>query len=512
MGRKAGIGLHFTSLPGAHGCGDIADAAHRFIDSLAKMGIGVWQFLPTGPTTIGNSPYQPLSTFAGNPMLIGLDHLARLDLLGSSELAAPEALPQASVDYDRVIPLRAALLSRACQRFRSRRFPSLKTAYEEFLHCHDTPWLHDFALFQTLRSAHQEHGWLLWEKEFRRRDPAALRAFAANCGEAIDQIKFIQFLFDLQWRELKCHAAENGVLLFGDMPIYIPLDSADAWAQPELLMLDDDGRPARVAGVPPDYFSAEGQLWGNPVYDWSYHRETGYRWWVGRMRHALDQAQLLRIDHFRGFESYWSVAADEATARNGRWEPGPGDALFSTLRQSLGELPIVAEDLGVITPEVTALRLRHGIPGMRVLQFEVADPDFDLEDIEQNCVCYTGTHDNDTTAGWFEGKGADTRSAGEVAQTRMHLLRLTGGSRQTIHLDLIRLAFASRAALAIAPMQDYLGLGSEARLNIPGTERGNWRWRMAPDALSQALAAQVAELTRGAGRFGPVKLCGTIGT
>ena len=500
MGRKAGVILHFTSLPGPQGCGDIADAATAFIDLLGEMSIGVWQFLPTGPTAYGDSPYQPLSAFAGNPLLIGLDPLVRLGLLQPSEIAALPSLPEAYVDYSQVIPARHAVLRRAAEVFHARRFPGLRTAYEEFLHRHGDNWLHDYALFRLLKTLHAERAWPHWDKPYRQRDPAALHTIEAKHLEVLRLIRFTQFLFAHQWHSLGQYAKERGIRLFGDMPMYLALDSADAWAHPEMLLLDVNGRPSSVSGVPPDYFSDKGQLWGNPLYDWAYHARTGYRWWLDRMRHASQQASLVRVDHFRGFESFWSVPVGARTARSGSWQPGPGDALFAAMEQALGRLPIVAEDLGVITPEVEALRLRHGIPGMKVLQFEVSDPDFDLGDIDKNCVCYTGTHDNDTTLGWFHGGQDDTRSEKDVLETRANALRLTGGTAQTMHLDMIRLAFSSPASLAIAPMQDYLGLGSQARLNIPGTTLNNWRWRLRPEDLPSGLPQQVAALIDGAGR------------
>jgi 4-alpha-glucanotransferase len=280
------------------------------------------------------------------------------------------------------------------------------------------------------------------------------------------------------------------------MPIYIALDSADAWAHPEILRVDAAGRPSHVAGVPPDYFSEDGQLCGNPLYDWEYHAANGYRWWIDRLRHAAAMADLVRIDHFRGFESYWAVPVDSPTARIGAWEKGPDRALFDAMAAALGRLPIVAEDLGVITPEVDALRHHHRIPGMAVLQFEIGEPDFDLDNIGVNCVCYTGTHDNDTTIGWFEGGRDDTRTRREVRNTRKSALKLTGGSAGTIHTDMIRLAYSSRAGIAIAPMQDFLGLGSESRLNIPGTTSNNWRWRLLPGQLTPQLRDSVRQLIR----------------
>jgi 4-alpha-glucanotransferase len=500
--RLAGVALHFTSLPRAWGCGDIGDAAASFIDLLAPTGLRVWQFLPIGPTAYGDSPYQPLSVFAGNELLIGLEPLLRLGLLRDRELDALAQLPAGSVDYRRVIPARQQLLRQAAGQFQARRFAALRTAYEEFLQRHEQAWLHDYALFRLLKSLHGERAWTEWEPRYRRRQPAALRRLADQHRDALERIRFAQFLFDQQWHQLRQHAADKGMRLFGDMPIYLALDSADAWAHPELLQVGADDRPAAVAGVPPDYFSADGQLWGNPLYDWAYHRQSGYRWWIDRMQHAAAHMDLLRVDHFRGFESFWSIPAGEPTARNGHWEPGPGDALFDALRQALGELPIVAEDLGMITPEVQALRLRHGIPGMRVLQFEATDPDFDLNGIEENCVCYTGTHDNDTTLGWFRGSPRDRRSRQQIERDRQQVLQATGGAPRTIHLDMIRLAFASRAALAIAPLQDYLGLGSKARLNTPGTTGNNWRWRLRAEQLSGLVLERVTALVADAGRAG----------
>ena len=293
------------------------------------------------------------------------------------------------------------------------------------------------------------------------------------------------------------------------MPIYIALDSADAWSHPEMLLIDRDGQPSHVAGVPPDYFSEDGQLWGNPLYDWTYHEQTAYRWWIDRMKNAASLNDLVRIDHFRGFESYWSVPNGSETARNGEWMPGPGDALFEALQQSLGSLPIVAEDLGLITPEVDRLRLNHGLPGMVVLQFGVGDPEFDVNLIERNSVCYTGTHDNDTTLGWFHGTGKDTRTEKEVLTTQGQALKTTGGTEKTVHLDMIRLAFYSRAALAVAPMQDYLGLGSEARLNIPGTTLNNWRWRLRSAQLNQEFLESIAAMVVDASRARSMRLNST---
>jgi len=500
MGRQAGIGMHISSLPGDHGIGDIADSSLSFIDQLNEMNIGVWQFLPLGPTAFGDSPYQPLSAFAGNANLIGVKPLVRLGLLDPGEIDVLTGLPSEYTDYGSLIPVKRALLLRAAGRLSARRGNGLVTEYEEFLHRHGDHWLDDYALFRVLKTAHGERPWPEWDKDYVHRMPDALARAKNEYRDAIECTRVTQFLFDRQWSALKDYATEKGICLFGDMPIYVALDSADAWMHPEMLLIDRDGQPSHVAGVPPDYFSEDGQLWGNPLYDWNYHKQSGYRWWIERMRHIGTQTHLVRIDHFRGFESFWSVQHGEQTAKNGEWVPGPGDAVFEAMRDSLGTLPIVAEDLGVITPEVDELRLKQGFPGMVVLQFEVGEPDFKMEEITENSVCYTGTHDNDTTVGWFRGNGDDTRSEKEIAETRASVLKLTGGTPETIHTDMIRLAFFSNSALAIAPMQDYLGLGSEARLNIPGTTLNNWRWRLDSSQLNTKFLESTGEMVEAASR------------
>lgn len=497
---SAGMGLHFTSLPSPYGIGDIGDAALGFLDVLADMKLGVWQFLPTGPTAYGDSPYQPLSAFAGNANLVGLEPLVRAGLLSQAEIDPLRDLPTGHVDYGALIPCKRALLEQAARRFPERADARMKEGFHAFLERHRDAWLGDYALYRILKRHHGERPWYEWPPELARRDPAALQRAREEHATDIGRIEVIQYLFDDQWQRLKTRAGERGVRLFGDMPIYIALDSADAWANREILRVDADGRPSHVAGVPPDYFSEDGQLWGNPLYDWDHHAREGFRWWIERVRHAAQLCDLVRIDHFRGFESYWAVPFGRDTAREGAWEPGPGDALFEAIAAAMGGLPIVAEDLGIITPEVTALRLRHGIPGMVVLQFAVCDPGFDPDAIAPESVCYTGTHDNDTTVGWFLGGRDDTRSEEEIRQTREVALRLSGGRPETIHRDLVRLAFRSPARLAVVPMQDFLGLGSEARMNVPGSTMDNWRWRLDPEALTAAFRAEVAALVQEHGR------------
>jgi len=499
-GKKAGLGIHFASLAGPHGIGDIGNSALAFVDTLVSMNIGVWQFLPTGPTAYGDSPYQPLSAFAGNEMLIGMDPLVRDGLLTPEELQPLVGLPSGSVDYGSLIPRKSALLRLAASRFWSKAGAEIKTDFEDFLHLNEGNWLTDYAVFRILKTKHGERPWSEWSLPYVHRKSSAMQKIHEGYRTDIEHTKIIQFLFDRQWRTLKQYAKEKGVYLFGDMPIYIALDSADAWAHPEILLIDQDGKPSHVSGVPPDYFSADGQLWGNPLYDWNYHKSNGFEWWIERIQHATNQADLVRIDHFRGFESFWSVEFGAETAREGEWIPGPGGALFDAMQAALGSLHIVAEDLGVITPAVDALRHRHNIPGMKVLQFEVGDPEFDIADIESNCVCYTGTHDNDTTVGWFNGGDEDTRSEKELIANQESALKVTGGTRETIHEDMIRLAFNSRARLAVAPMQDFLGLGSEARLNIPGTTLNNWRWRVSDEQLSTRFCESTFDLVEESSR------------
>ena len=499
-GQRAGVCMHLTSLPGPYGIGEIGRHALAFIDRLLDMNLTVWQFLPTGPTAYGDSPYQPLSTFAGNEMLIDVADLIDNGFLTQEEVSELTTLPEQFVDYGALIPVKNRLLRTAATRFRESARPDLNEAYDTFIAEHDGNWLHDFALFRILKTRHAERPWPEWQPEFVQREPEAIRKLETSAAPEIELIKIMQYLFYHQWQALRDHARDKGVSLFGDMPIYIALDSSDAWANRDILQLDERGQPSHVAGVPPDYFSEDGQLWGNPLYAWERHEETGYRWWIERLRASMELVDIVRIDHFRGFEAYWSVPAGSETARVGAWEPGPGDAIFNAMEDALGELPIVAEDLGVITPQVDALRERHRMPGMRVLQFDVADENFDVTAIDENSVCYTGTHDNDTTVGWFNGSPDDIRSRDEIIATQRAALRVTGGRPETIHLDMIRTAFATRSKIAIAPMQDYLGLGSEARINVPGTSSNNWRWRLLDTQLTDAVCDNVAAMAAAAGR------------
>ena len=492
--------LHITSLPGPYGIGEIGQAARDFIDRMVAMELSVWQFLPLGPTAFGDSPYQPLSTFAGNEMLVDVGDLIDLGLLSRDEVVELTTLPERYVDYGALIPPKARLLYLAASRFDETVDDETLRDFNDFLSRSDDAWLHDYALFRILKSNHGERPWPEWRPEFVHRESEALDRLEKQEADRIRSLKIVQFLFFRQWFRLRDYAHEKGITLFGDMPIYIALDSADAWANPNILRIDEDGRPNSVAGVPPDYFSEDGQLWGNPLYDWGTHASDNYAWWVDRLRATAELTDLVRIDHFRGFEAYWSIPAAAETARTGEWEPGPNDAIFDAMRDTLGNLPIVAENLGVITPEVEALRERHGIPGMHVLQFDVCDPGFTLDAVAENSVCYTGTHDNDTTVGWFHGSPDDIRSQEEIEQTQESVLALTGGSTKTVHIDLIKAAFATPARLAIAPLQDFLGLGSEARINTPGTPGGNWRWRVLETEMSDDLCDNIASLVKGSNR------------
>ncbi|MDH3589470.1 MAG: 4-alpha-glucanotransferase, partial [Gammaproteobacteria bacterium] len=432
--------------------------------------------------------------------LIDIGELIHMGLVTADEAQPLTGLPATTVDYGKLIPIKSALLALAASRFATRASSTLKTAFDEFREQHDAAWLHDYVLFRLLKTRHDEQAWPGWKKRYARRKEKSLGKIEKKCGRQLEALQVEQFIFDSQCRALKDYAADNGILLFGDIPIYIALDSADAWARSEIVRIDEKGRPDFVAGVPPDYYSEDGQLWGNPLYDWKYHDRSGYEWWIDRVRRAMAYTDLVRIDHFRGFEAYWAVPCGEKTARKGTWEPGPGKTLFEALRAALGELPIVAENLGVITPRVEALRNEYGMPGMVILQFDASKDQFSLDDIEENCVVYTGSHDNDTTQGWFNGGPGDIRSRDEVGKEQQIILAQTNGKPETIHWDLIRLAFSSNARIAIVPMQDFLGLGSDARFNIPGTDSNNWRWRLTADQLSPTLRNRVQQLLVDTGR------------
>jgi 4-alpha-glucanotransferase len=499
--RCCGILLHPTSLPGPYGIGSLGREALAFIDFLKTAEQCIWQVLPLGPTGYGDSPYQSFSSFAGNPLLIDLEDLVQRGLLTAEQLKGAPAFPEDRVDYGGVFALKRELLKIAHARWKRRGDTATTRAFHAFCE-QERAWLEDFSLFMALKRTFEGEGligaWSNWPEELIRRKPEALERWRSRAAVEIEQQKFQQFLFYRQWDEVKRYAAERGIRIIGDLPIYVAYDGADAWANQELFHFDDKGMPTSVAGVPPDYFSDTGQLWSNPVYNWQRHRETGYRWWVERIRASLRQVDSLRIDHFRGFEAYWAVPAGEPTAENGRWVKGPGADFFEAIKQALkqhsGDLPLIAEDLGVITPPVEKLRDRFGLPGMKVLQFafdQDADNDYLPHNYRHNCVVYTGTHDNDTTLGWYQSESEAVRD-----QVRRYL----GRDDHDVVWDLIRLAYSSVADTAVVPLQDVMKLGSSARMNVPSRGEGNWQWRFTRRMITGEIVGRLRELSRLYGR------------
>ena len=480
--RRAGLLLHPTSLPGGFDNGDLGPEAYRFVDFMAACGFTVWQTLPLGPPHDDLSPYSAQSAHAGNPRLIALEPLIEAGWL------KPDGGPRTGEDG---WTYRQRRLIEARQGFE--KAGQARGEHAAFLDRHQL-WLDDFALYQAIRAGRERSAWFDWPRELRDRHPETLAAIRRQYGENIAQCRFEQFLFYRQWAALKQYANERGILVFGDIPLFVGYDSADVWARRDCFLLDDEGRPEVVAGVPPDYFSATGQLWGNPHYAWEKMRADGFQWWKERIRTQLTQFDLLRIDHFRGLEAYWEIPASAETAVAGRWRLAPGDELFRALRAEFGRLPLVAEDLGIITPEVEALRDAHGLPGMKVLHFAFgggADNPYLPHNHVLNSVVYTGTHDNNTTLGWFEE--LDER-------TRAHLFDYLGGDPKLMPALLARCAFASVARLAVVPMQDVLALGGEHRMNRPGVADGCWRWRFRWDQVGSGVAAHYRHLLELYGR------------
>ena len=498
--RSSGVLLHPSSLPGPFGIGDIGPAAHRFVNFLAEAGQRWWQLLPLGPTGAGNSPYQSHSSYAGNSLLISPEGMVARRWLKPTDLPDSPEPETAVVDYLRVIELKNNLIGKAFARF-SANDPGFRAFIAEQDH-----WLRDFALFMAIKELRQGLPWFAWEPELVSRRPEALAAFAESAAEAIRFHKFVQYVFYTQWNELRGACARRDLKLIGDIPIFVAHDSADVWARPDLFFLDAEGKPTVVAGVPPDYFSETGQLWGNPLYRWEAHAEEGYAWWIQRLNALLNQVDLIRIDHFRGFAAYWEVPGGAETAIDGRWAPGPGSALFHALKVKFPELPFIAEDLGVITPDVEALRDEFDLPGMRVLQFGfAADPEAEKHlphRFVHNCIAYTGTHDNDTSVGWLTSSHVETtQSIEEVEEERAFALRYVGTEGREFNWDMIRLAFSSVAEIAVVPMQDVLGLDGRARMNVPGKSEGNWEWRMTTDQLTPRVGERLADLTALYGRW-----------
>jgi 4-alpha-glucanotransferase len=505
--RSAGILLHPTSLPGRHGIGEIGPEAHRFLGRLAGMSQRLWQVLPLGPTGYGDSPYQTLSTFAGNPLIVSLDALVADGLVDASRREDLPTFPEDRVDFGAVIGQRAGMLHEVAAGFARRAVPELRAGLEEFTDTHRS-WLDDYTLFVSLKRHFEGRSWHEWPADTARRDPSVLAAARRSLAEPIDHSRVLQYLFHRQWTALRREAARLGISIIGDLPIFVAHDSADVWCRPDLFTVDADGCSTVVAGVPPDYFSATGQRWGNPLYRWEAHEEEGYAWWIARLAHSFELVDILRIDHFRGFAACWEIPADHPTAEHGQWVAGPGRKLFDAAAAALGPRPIIAEDLGVITPDVDALRDELGFPGMRILQFAFGDTPqaetYRPETYPANSVVYTGTHDNDTTVGWYgaEPDAGSTRSADEIVREQHAVRVYLGTDGEEIHWDLISLALRSPANTAIYPLQDVLGLGTSARMNVPGREWGNWTWRFRWADLTPAMEERLAALTRAAGRAG----------
>ncbi|HXY50753.1 MAG TPA: 4-alpha-glucanotransferase [Terriglobales bacterium] len=485
--RATGILLHPTSLPARGGIGDFGPAAYEFLDFLAASRQGLWQVLPLGPLGYGNSPYSSTSAFAGNPLLISLERLAERGWLKPERL---QNLPQpvGPVEYEVVFTGKMPLLAEASRNFVKTATGKARTRFNRF--CQDNAWwLDDFVLFDELRARFRLADWNQWPRALAYREPSALERERNKRAAALDMRKAMQFAFYEQWRALRQACIARSIRVIGDIAIFVNYDSADVWAHPELFRLDEKHNPEVVSGVPPDFFSQTGQRWGNPLYRWDVMKEQGYRWWIERMRWATEIFDYIRLDHFRGFEQFWEIPANEPTAIHGLWVDGPKDHLFATLKEALGGLPFFAEDLGYITPEVHALRERLGIPGMAVLQFGFGDPGAHIylpHRLIPDQAVYTGTHDNDTLVGWWATGASEAEKRSAEAYV--------GGCQDGIHWALIRAAQASVANLSVIPLQDALGLGSEARMNTPSLYGGNWRWRFQPGALTRELEQKLALL------------------
>ena len=480
--RSSGILLHISSLPGPFGIGSLGADARRFIDFLADADQKIWQICPLGPTGYGDSPYQTFSAFAGNPLFIDIPTLVEHKLLTSDDVVDPPPFPRDAVDYGPVITCKTALLRKAFIRFQP------AASYWDF--CQDNKfWLDDFCLFMSLKEFFGGIPWNQWMPSAKMRIPEALEHYRTSLAEDIAFYRFCQYMFFHQWDALHTYASNHRVKIMGDMPIFVAFDSADAWAHPELFLFDEERNPTVVAGVPPDFFSAAGQLWGNPLYNWQAMKENNYSWWHQRFASILQQVDIIRVDHFRGFAGYWAVPAGETTAQKGAWQTAYGKELFTSIRHTMGELPIVAEDLGIITPDVVELRDHFGFPGMKILQFAfdngMTNP-YLPHNYPRNCLVYTGTHDNDTTAGWYASLDENQR------HTLRTYLQCTDAD---MPWALIKAAWLSRADIAIAPMQDFLALGTPARMNTPGVASGNWQWRLDANALTHELAHKVRDIT-----------------
>ncbi len=492
--RQSGILMPISSIPSKYGIGGFSKEAYAFVDFLEAAGQKLWQILPLGPTSYGDSPYQSFSTFAGNPYYIDLEGLIGAGYLTEKECGAVDCGSDPSyVDYEKIWLTRFKLLRKAYERAKKAGLPQ-EQGYLDFIGDNES-WLPDYALYMAVKSHFKYVSWVEWDEDIRLRKPAALKKYRQELADEIGFYQFQQYFFAAQWKALKAYANEKGIRIVGDIPIYVAFDSADTWANPELFQLDEDNVPLGVAGCPPDVFCATGQLWGNPLYRWEYHRQTGYAWWISRIAYCFRLYDVVRIDHFRGFESYWFVPYGDDTAQYGHWVKGPGYDLFRALREALGDMDVIAEDLGFLTKEVIALVKKTGYPGMKILQFafgDDADNAYLPHNYTQNSIVYTGTHDNETILGWYKGTDAGTR------RSVKRYLNIRGNREIPWHF--IRAAFASVADTAVIPMQDYLELDNAARINTPSTLGGNWEWRMLPDAATPELAGRIRELVETYGR------------
>lgn len=492
--RKSGILLPVSSIPSPYGIGTFSAQAYGFIDFLEKAGQRLWQILPLGPTGYGDSPYQSFSTFAGNPYYIDLTDLIRRGYLTEAECAEADfGEDEQYIDYEKIYNARFVVLRKAYVRAVEARLEE-SADYLDFVK-RAADWLEDYALYMAVKNSFGSVCWIEWDEDIRLREPESMERCRREYADEIGFYKFQQYLFARQWAALKAYANEKDIQIVGDIPIYVAFDSADTWAHPELFQLDENKNPTGVAGCPPDAFSATGQLWGNPLYNWEYHAKTDYEWWLRRIEYCYEWYDVLRIDHFRGFDEYWSVPYGDKTAENGRWEKGPGYDLFRAVKEKLGKRQVIAEDLGFLTDSVIKLVEKTGYPGMKVLQFAFdsrEESDYLPHNYQRNCVVYTGTHDNDTTLGWYHSIPArDRKFADRYLDIR---------SKKDVQWEFIRAAFGSVADTAIIPMQDYLGLGSEARTNIPSTLGINWKWRMKDGDCTEELAERIRSMAKLYGR------------
>lgn len=493
--RKSGVLFPVASLPGKYGIGTFSKSAYEFVDRLKEAGQSYWQILPLGPTGYGDSPYQSFSTYAGNPYLIDLEALIEEGLLTRAECDACDfGKDKTYINYEKLYRSRFAILNKAYERSNIQRKKDFKKFTEEHAY-----WLDDYATFMAIKNSYDGKSFIEWEEPIRNRDEQTLRKYRTRYAKEIMFYQFQQYMFWKQWSKLKQYANQNGIKIIGDIPIYVAFDSADTWANPELFQFDENNLPIAVAGCPPDAFSATGQLWGNPLYDWAYHKKTDYEWWVNRIKYCFELYDVVRVDHFRGFDEYYSIPYGHKTAEKGKWMKGPGYDIFKTLNKKLGDMDIIAEDLGFLTPAVKKLVRDTGYPGMKVLQFAFdsrEESDYLPHNYDSNCVVYTGTHDNDTLRGWYQVL--------DRADKKLSQEYLNNADTPVEHIswDFIRLAMGSVAKLCMIPMQDYLELDSSARINIPSTLGGqNWQWRMSSGAFKKSLAKRMKALTKLYGRL-----------